>query len=328
MSIKISFIKVLFSTLFVFSYALDSFSQQTVNDAIMAYNKGLNSRQGENYDSAIVYFNEATSIAKQLGEEGEEVVINVESQLPALYYQKATQLYNDKKVDEAIQYYNTTVELANKANDSDLAQKATGAMSEMYYFKGATSFQNKDYEGAKTNFNKAIEILPENTKAYYMLTATYKSTNDDENFYNTAKKSAEVAKANNDSKYYENTIKLAGDYFLKKGNDAKKAEKYSDAEKNLKNSLEFDSDDPKAYYLLTQVYNAQKKWDSAIEAANKTLEYEKDTPEDKAKAYYELGNAYKNKGDKTNACSAYKKSAVGPFKESAEYIVKNDLKCE
>lgn len=328
MKITGQLVRFLLSLLLLFSFVPAVLSQQTLNDAISAYNKGLNARQAEDFDSAVVYFNEAATIAKELGAEGEEVVVNVETQLPGLFYQKATKLYNDKKVDEAVETYNTTLELATKANDAELVKRTTTAISEMYYFKGATNFQDKNYEEAKNNFNKAVEIDPENTKAYYMIAATYKSLDDAENLFTAAKKSAEVAQSKSDNRYYDNTMKLAGDYFLIKGNNAKRAQKYDEAVKALKNSIEFTKDPEKAYFLLTQVYNAQKKWDEAIEAGKKTLEYEKDTPEDKAKVYYELGNAYKSKGEKDNACSAYKNAAVGPFKESADYFMKNDLKCQ
>jgi hypothetical protein len=40
-----------------------------------------------------------------------------------------------------------------------------------------------------------------------------------------------------------------------------------------------------------------------------------------------MGNAQAGKGDTASACASYKKAAVGPFAESANYQIKTVLKC-
>ena len=79
---------------------------------------------------------------------------------------------------------------------------------------------------------------------------------------------------------------------------------------------------------LALVYNGQSKWDNAIESCNKALTFFKgeETTKD-AKIYYELGNAYKGKGDTNAACEAYKKAAKGDYAEHANYEIEHTLKC-
>jgi tetratricopeptide (TPR) repeat protein len=161
-----------------------------------------------------------------------------------------------------------------------------------------------------------------------MIAAVYKSLNDDENVFTAAKKSAEMAKAANDNKYYEGSLKLGRDYFLIKANAAKEAKKYDEAIGYLKKSLEFDGENATTYFLMVQIYSGLQNCDETIVAANKGLEYEKEDPSEKAKFYYELGNAYMGKNENEKACDAYKKAAIGPFKESAEYQIQHVLKCE
>ena len=319
---------VVLSVVLAFLMASNAYSQQTKNDAITSFNKGVEAMQAENYEQALTDFNEAIKIAKEVGEEADDVLINVESQLPGLYYKMGMALYSEKKIDPAIAKFKETIEVAEKYNSPEVAGKASNAISQLYYFKGATSYKNNNFQEALDFFKQAIEYDPENVKAHYMIAGTYKALDDDESFYKAAKEAASVAKANNDNKYYESTMKLAADYFLLKANDAKKAEKYDNAVKYLNYGLEFEPDNATSYFLLAQIYNAQSKWDLAIESAKKALEYEKDDPDVKAKDYYELGNALKNKGETGAACDAYKNAAVGQYKESSEYIMKNELKCE
>ena len=160
-----------------------------------------------------------------------------------------------------------------------------------------------------------------------MIEAVYKSLDDDDSLMTAAKRSMEVAKASNDNKYYDGSLKLAKDYFLVKANSAKDAKKFEEALKYVKYSLEFDAESPTTYLLLVQIYSSMQNWDEEIAAAEKGLEYEKKDPAEQAKFYYEIGNAYKEKGDNEKACDAFKKASVGAFKESSEYQIQYVLKC-
>ncbi|HJX72354.1 MAG TPA: hypothetical protein VJ346_10385 [Bacteroidales bacterium] len=315
-----------FSALIFFSYNVSA--QATINDGIAAFNKGLEERQVENYGEALNLFGEALKIANELGEEGDELKVKIQTLLPGLHYQIGMALYEEKKIDEAIAKFKETMNLADSYGDFDVADKASNALSQLYYYQGSVNYKHNMFSEALDLFNKSIDLQPDNVKAYYMIAAVYKGLEDNVNVLASAKKSAEMAKAGNDTKYYEGSLKLGRDYFLIKANSAKDAKKYDEAISYLKNSLEFDGESSTTYFLMVQIYNSQQKWDETIAAANKGLEYENNDPSEKAKFYYELGNAFMGKNENEKACDAFRKSAVGPFKESAEYQIKHVLKCE
>lgn len=304
------------------------FSQATINDGIAAFNAGLEERQAENYNEALNLFNDALKIANELGEEGEELKVKVETLLPGIHYQIGMALYNEKKIDEAIEKFKGTIDIAESYGDFDVSDKASNALAQLYYYQGSVNYKQDMFNEALDFFNKSIELQPDNVKACYMIAAVYKSLEDDDNVLAAARKSVEMAKAANDNKYYQGSLKLGRDYFLLKANSAKEAKKYDEAIGYLKNSLEFDGESSTTYFLMVQIYNSQQKWDETIEAADKGLEYEKDDPTEQAKFYYEMGNAFMGKNENEKACDAFKKAAVGPFKESAEYQIQHVLKCE
>ena len=95
----------------------------------------------------------------------------------------------------------------------------------------------------------------------------------------------------------------------------------------LEKSMKYNSKNPDLYHYMATAQNELKQWDKAIEAANKGLIYEKDEADKKAKHYYNLGMAYKGKGDKGAACSALKNALFGQFKENAQYEIEHSLKC-
>jgi predicted Zn-dependent protease len=307
-------------------------SGQTLDDFREAYNNGVNAQQANNLDEAIANFNKCIEIYSQLGTydslEAEDIIIMVESNMPALYYKVAMELYNEKNLDGAIEKFEETIEVADKYNDPGLSAKASKVVPQLYYMRAGNKYNGNDFEGALADYDKAIEIDPEYDKAYYMKSLIYKKQENEEAFLEATRKAIEFgAKANNES-VVNNAKESAGKYFLIKGNEAKEDEQYEDAKKYIKLALEFNNEDPVSYYILASVNNLTGNYDGAIESAKSALAYEADDPVQKAKIYYELANALKEKGENEKACDAYKKAAYGAYKEASEYQIKHVLNCE
>ncbi len=305
---------------------------QTLNEAKEAFNNGVTAIQSNNLNEAIAQFNNCMEIYSQLDEmesaEAEEMVVQIEGKLPALYYQVAMDLYKEKKLDEAIEKFVKASEVADKYNDQATSQRASKVVPQLYYQRAGNKYDNDDFKGALEDYNKAIELNPEYDKAFYMKSLVCKKLDDEAGFLESTRKAIEYAGINNNESVADKAKESASTYFLMKGDEAKSAEKYSEARKYIDLAIEFDSVSPLAYYLLALVDNHLNNYDGAIEAANRALNYEKDIPEEEARIYYELANALKEKGEKVKACDAYKKAAYGAYKDAAEYQIKYVLECQ
>jgi tetratricopeptide (TPR) repeat protein len=307
-------------------------SGQTLNEAKEAFNEGVSAIQSNNFDEAIAQFNKCMEIYPELDEEesieAEEMVVQIKSKLPALYYQVAMDLYKDKKLDEAIEKFVETSEVANKYNDQSTSERASKVVPQLYYQRAGNKYDNDDFKGALEDYNKAIELNPEYDKAFYMKSLVCKKLDDEEGFLESTRKAIESAGNNNNESVVSKAKESGSKYFLMKGDEAKSAQKYAEAKEYINRAIEFDSESPVAYYLLALVDNQLNNYDNAIEAANKALTYEDNVPEEKARIYYELANALKEKGENGKACDAYRKAAYGAYKEAAEYQIKYVLECE
>jgi tetratricopeptide (TPR) repeat protein len=305
---------------------------QTLNEAKEAFNNGVSAIQSNNLDEAILQFNKCMDIYSELDEydsaEAEEMIIQIESKLPALYYQVAMDLYKEKKLDEAIEKFSEAREVADKYNDPSTSQRASKVIPQLYFRRAGDKYDSEDFEGALEDYNKAIELNPEYDKAFYMKSLVCKRLNDEEGFLESTRKAIETAGNNNNEAVVSKAKESGSKYFLMKGDEAKSAQKYTEAKKYISLAIEFNSESPLAYYLLSLVENQLAHYDSAIEAANKALTYEEDVPEEEARIYYELANALKEKGENGKACDAYKKAAYGAYKDAAEYQIKYVLECE
>ena len=70
---------------------------QSMNEAGEAFNTGIAAIKANNYAAAIKAYNNCISICKQLGEEGEELQIKAESQIPDAHFKMGNDLYKAKK---------------------------------------------------------------------------------------------------------------------------------------------------------------------------------------------------------------------------------------
>jgi tetratricopeptide (TPR) repeat protein len=141
-------------------------------------------------------------------------------------------------------------------------------------------------------------------------------------------KTIEVSKAQNDKATEDKSNNLGKRFYTVAYSNNTKANKINEAIESLKKALEYAPEDKDLTFFLGQSYNKVKKYDQAIESLNKALALETGSTEDKAKYYFELGNAYAAKNDNANACSAFKNAQFGKYAENAKYQITTVLKCK
>jgi tetratricopeptide (TPR) repeat protein len=305
-------------------------SAQSLEEAKALYNQGGEAVQGGNLELGVEKFAACIEMCETLVDEeedmeAEELMLSVQQNVPKLYYQIGMDKIKSNDIDGGLDNLYKARETAEYYSDSDILDKTTKVLPQIHYKLGANAYKSENFEASLADLDKAIAVDPDYANAYYLKAVVYKSQDKDDLLISTARKAIEAANASNDIKTRDNTSKLAGGHFLKKGNDAKAATNYADAIKFLDLSLEFENNNPTTHYLLTSIYVSQQNWDKAIAAANEGLKYEEGTT--KARFYYELGNAHYGKGDKAGACEAYSKAAVGDYIEHANYQMEQVVKC-
>jgi len=321
--------KKLFFLVLILMIAIKVYNQDSIlNKAIEIYNKGIEARQIEQFDDAINYFEQALQMTQELGDEATEIKENCIKILPITYFQLAAKLLKENKNKEALIKFKATFEIADKYENEEIKTKSSKIISQLYYSNAVNSFKKNNYDSALFYADESLKYNPDNYKAHQLKTGIYKEQKNPEQVYYTALKTIEISNKNNDKKTAENTMIVARDFLLKIALEEKNTGNLDKTIEYTKLSLKLDSTNATAYYLLSQTYTTQKKWNEVIKIAKEGLKYEKDIPEEKAKFYNELGNAYLNLDNKIEACKAFKNATYGPFKEYAEYQIKNVLKCQ
>jgi tetratricopeptide (TPR) repeat protein len=312
-------------------------AQSTLTDAINAYNQARELATAKDFDTAISMYEEAITIADELGQEGQDIKQRSEKAIPQMYFQRAVVAYNTFKgdpsipnLDEAIEEFGEAEEMGQESGDTQVQSKSRGVLAQLYYQKATMLFKREEFEAADEALNQAIQTNSNYAKAYYQKGLVYKKTNPNDvegimSFYDRA---IAVGEQVNDNGTVRQARESAHGELLFRGGKAIEAGNSTQAIEFLELSLEYDSGSADSYYRLAEASNKLGRRDAAIQHAQKALDLEPGGNTDKAKIYFELGVAYQAKGNKGEACKALSSASYGSFKSSAEHKMEFELKCE
>lgn len=329
LSISLAFVMTLGVT--VASQAQEDPHQEAVN----LYNEGQELASSGDYDNAIAMFREALGIAEE--NQLDDIVGHVTEQLPQVYQSRASSAYQNyqsertiEAANQALEYFQETEEVAEEFGNDQIAQRAAGAIPQLHYVKGVLEYRQENYESSLESLDTAIEMNSNLASAYYQKAVVLKRMNPEDiqtalEWYDQA---IEIAEQTNDNRTLQSARNGARDELIYRAANLKDQEEYDRAIELLNQAEEYDPTSANAQYRLAEVYNLRSNWDAALEHATQALEYEGGGVADKAKIYYELGTAYKGKGDKENACGAFENASYGEFSDPANHELQFVLECE
>ncbi|MEX0719172.1 MAG: tetratricopeptide repeat protein [Balneolaceae bacterium] len=329
----------------VFVLMATSIFAQTKTDAINLFNAGLEEAKAANYDAAVSNFTQAITISEELGEEGEDIKSRSERQIPAMYFQKAREVYADYQANRGIENLDATIsafreaaDVAEDYNDERIAPQARGVIPQLYYQKSLLLYNEEDYEGANEAVETALNDNPNYALAFYQKAKIHKRTNDTNgdgvidqelddllNFYDQA---VTVAEETNKTDVVSRARDAAHDELLALGAQASQNDQVDEAISLLDRALTYDENSADVHFRLAEAYNKKDEANDAVTHATQALENETGGRTDRAKIYFELGYAHQTLGNKSEACDAFGNALFGSFKSPAEHKMEFELKCD
>jgi len=300
---------------------------QDINKAREAFNNALQVQTSDPI-GAIKLVQDCLDLCGQIGEDADEIRQLAELKLPELYVNQGNQLIKAKDYPGAISAFEEAAKVAEEYNNDLAGKRAKSMLPQLHYTIGGSQYKANKLGEALTSFQKAIAVDPDYAKAYYSMGLAYKKQKNMAEFEKAMDLGLTAAKNSRDNKYLNRIKSAASKAFLAEGAKAISQSKAADAIDPLTKALKYNDKSPDVFFYMAQAHNELKQWDKAVEAANRGLGVEKDDPEKKAKHYYNLGLAYKGKGDKSAACTAMNSALFGQFKENAQYEIEHELECD
>ncbi|MDF1571737.1 MAG: hypothetical protein P1P82_09000 [Bacteroidales bacterium] len=303
--------------------ASGSLAAQTLTDVINEFNAGVESLNGQSYETALDQFNNALALSEQVGEEAADMKQQAREQVVGTHYRQAITLMKRKQYDQALPALEQTVATsAEYGVKPEFAEKAMQYLPPLYLREGNVLLKQSKYDEAMDIFDKAIALKPDMYKAHQGKGLVHKEQEEIEKMleeFDIAKTKAREAGDNETV----DEINAAIDGYYR-----------SLIEEEL---MMMDTEDPDYTFLLdicdqaiaandnngyahwqaAMARNKMIEFDTAIELAKKGLEGETD-PILRSALNYELGIAYQNTASYAEACEAYNNVTDEPFLSRAE----------
>ncbi len=315
---------ILVALLGIFCFgSVQTMQGQDINDAKTAYNAALTSMK-DSPEAAVKSLQACIKLCDQIGAPADSVKIAANSKFAETYYNLATNQARAKDLDGAVVNFKEAMKFGKATNNTEVLNRTTTALARIYAINANTFITKKDSVNAQANLNLALELEPANVTVWLVQTKVFTETNNVAGIDTAIQKVTEISKNPNEIRQAQ---QMGMKYFLSAGSKAVIANKFDEGILHLEKAAKYDETNKDVLAYLSKAYNGASKWDSAIEAANKGIALEEDVPEKEAKFWFEIGLAYKGKGDKSNACDSFKKAMFGQYVENAKYEIDVDLKC-
>lgn len=309
-------------------FSVTSSVAQTYEDAILAFNEGTELVNNNNHTGAIAAFERVITLSDQIGEEAADIKTRAQNQIPQLYFLIARDLYTSGSFLPAAEAFLAAAEQATKYGNEQIATRSQQAVPQIFLQQGTLYLRNENYESALEMFDEAIKYRPTYAAAYYNKGLVHRQSNDLEQALEFYDKAIQIGASSNERNVVENATNAARNFLLLRGVNQMEDRRYRPATELLRQALQYDDESSDVHYRLSEVYNKQALWDNAIASANRALELEQGGRTDRAKIYFELGYALKNKGGRdAAACDAFSNAVFGPFRAAAEHEIEHELKC-
>ncbi len=287
-----------------------SASAQTLNDAGIHFNKGLELEKAGSNQEAIKSYEECLLVCDKLGKAGVTLKTRSLTQISKIYFNEGIELYKGKKPDEAIAAFTKSFEYAEKNEDKKQMAKSNKYINYAYTYKGNVLNAGKDYEGAIKIFEEANKYYLKNPKTYYGMEIAYAKLDNEEKMRESASEVLRIDKEG--GKTATKAKEVAAKFYIGKVPAEVTAKKYQQAIDLINKSFTFDQNNATAYYYMALCYNEMNNYDGAIKGVQAGLALESD---DKTTLYYELARAFEGKGDNAQACENYAQAVGGENSE-------------
>jgi len=260
--------------------------------------------------TALASFKEALKMAKECGEEGQELVATCQNAIPTIMLQDASKFIEAKQYAEAIPALEEVVKVAGEYGAQTVADEATALIPDALMALGGAQFNAKDFENAAATFAKVVAAQPTNGKAALRQGMALANIGKKAE----AEAAFAVAVANGEAETANQQLSVM---YVKEAAAALKAKDFAAAAAASDKSNSF-RENANAYKIAGNAYSQLKKTADAIKNFKKYLELSP-SAKDAAQINYTVAALSQQAGDKATALEYYKKVTADPkFGETAK----------
>ncbi len=303
--------------------AASSLFAQTLTDVINEFNAGVESLNGQSYETALTQFNNCLALCDVVGEESSDMKKQAQEQVVGTHYRQAMTLMKRKQYDKALSPFENTVAFSEEYQAKpELADKANKYLPSLYLREGNVLLKQEKFKEACATFDKVLEMNPNNYKAHQGKGLVQKEMGEIDNMLSEFSIAKEKASVKGDEDFINGINSAIDDYYHGLIDEELMMMDEEDPDYTFlidicDQAIKSNDKNGYAYWQAASAYNKTIEYDKALEYASKAVVFESD-PILLSALYYELGQSYQGNVMYQEACNAYNEVTEEPFLSKAE----------
>jgi len=298
-------------------------SAQTLTDVINEFNAGVESLNGQSYETALTQFNNCLALCDVVGEEAADMKSQAQDQIVGTHYRQAMTLMKRKQYDQAIPSLENTVQFSEEyGKKPEYAEKASKYLPPLYLREGNVLLKQGNLDESMATFDKVLEMVPTMYKAHQGKGLVYKEQGEIESMLAEFDIAKEKAMEKGDEEVLNDINAAIDDHYRGLIEEELMMMDEEDPDYTFlldicEEAIAANDKNSYAYWQAASARNKMVEYDEAIALAEKAVIFESD-PILLSALYYELGLAYQGNVQYAEACEAYNKVTEEPFLAKAE----------
>ena len=283
---------------------------QDKSEAIAAHRDGVAAVEAGNTTEAIAFFEQAVSLAEEVGDEAADVRQDAGNAIIALRKQIAQSLFRERSFEDALKTMEQARDDAVRFRNTQEQNVINRALPTLYLAMGNRDIELELYDEAVELFRKGIELNPNMARLYFGLGVGYQRSGNLEEALTAFDRTMEVAMRTNQPEDVNNARTAAKNLLLRNGQEAKDANNWQLALEYFSNAVKYDENDPDVRLQIAIAANNVGNAREAIAAGEKALELER-RPSMIANIHFQLGYAHELNSNTARACEFYRRIPAG-----------------
>lgn len=270
-------------------------SAQDLNAALEVYNNAV-AQSEDDKAAALDGLKNALKLGEALGEEGNDLVANCKSAIPALMLSLAKAQINEANYDKALEMLAETEAVANEYENGDVLIEIPDLFVNVYNRRGSKLFNEKNFAPALEDLAKVVEADSTDGKTFLKIAMAQQALGNVDAAVESYKKAAANGNEAAANKRIGSIFIAKGQAFQKAGKNVEAIEAYETAMGYIENAGVFK--------VIGNLNTKIGKLAAANEAYKKYLEL-KPTAPDADDVKYTIADIARRSGDKATAKAYY-----------------------
>jgi len=246
---------------------------QSVDEVGAKYNEGNERYKAKEYVQAIEAYKAGIELAKQVGEDADDLKGSIETQLGNAYYKNGISLYKVKDFDGSIASLEKGYAVAKEIGDDKLLKKSISVIAQVRTKKGDALRKDKHLDEAYAEYEMALEMKPDCAKSLYGEGMVFKEKGELENMIEKMDLSIKYGADNAKMEKTVNAAKAsAARTLLSKAVEEFNAQKFDDAGKYIGLSVHYTPFDEGTMEIFNQIADQAKDVPEMADSITKAKE--------------------------------------------------------